>query len=119
MRKEYGSLSAFCRDFAGDEGRSVSIGDVDALIARPKSEKNAEAIELPHGGVIVQILDAMPPRHLPQKKHAKANYTKLSVSARKEDAARFSEACRRLGVAQAEIIMPVIQETIAAAEQRK
>jgi CO dehydrogenase/acetyl-CoA synthase alpha subunit len=117
MRKEYHSLSAFYRDFEGEDKDFVSIRDVDALIERLKSEKNAEVIELPHGDVIVQIPCAMSSKHLPQKKHAKANYTKLSVSVRKEDALRFSEACRKLGVAQTDVIMPVIRKTIAAAER--
>ncbi|MDR1245627.1 MAG: hypothetical protein LBK57_01200 [Clostridiales Family XIII bacterium] len=119
MRKEYVSPVAFYRDFADDGKRNVSIKDVDDLIARLKSEKNAEVIELPHGGVIVQTEDKMSSKYLPQKKHGKANYTKLSVSIRKQDAARFSEACRKLGVTQADIILPLIRETVAAAEQKE
>jgi hypothetical protein len=119
MRKEYVSRMAFYRDFADNAFRNVSIGDIDALIARLASEENVEVIELAHGGVVVQIQDAMSPKHLPQKKHSKANYTKLSVSIRKQDATRFSNACRKLGVTQADVILPLIRETIAAAEQKE
>jgi uncharacterized protein with NRDE domain len=119
MRKEYDSLMTFYREFTDVAEGHVSINDIDRLIASLKSEKNAEVIELPRGGVIVQIEDTMSSKHLPQKKHGKTHYTKLSVSIRKEDAAKFSEACRRLGVTQADVIMPVIRKTIAAAEQRR
>lgn len=118
MRKEYDSLSAFYRDFADDDKGSISIKDIDELIAKLKYEKHAEVIELPRGGVIVQINSAMSSKHLPQKKHGKANYTKLSVSIRKEDAAMFPEACGKLGVTQTEVIMPLIRKTIAAAAQK-
>jgi hypothetical protein len=64
MRKEYNSLSAFHRDFEGGHKWPVSLEDIDALIAELKSEKNAEVIELPNGGVVVQIPDTMSSKHL-------------------------------------------------------
>jgi hypothetical protein len=115
MRKEYYSLSAFYRDFAGESAGYVSLEEIDALIARLVSEKNAEAIELPNGAVVVHIPNRMSAKYLPQKRHGKANYTKLSVSVRKEDAALFAGACRRLGATQSDIIMPLIRETVKRA----
>ena len=117
MRKEYGSLSEFHRAFVGESRGHIKTDDADALIARRKSEKNAEVVELPGGGVVVQIPTPMSAKHLRQKKHNKAQYTKLSVAIRKEDAARFSYACRKLGLKQADVIMPAIREIIHKAER--
>ena len=108
MRKEYRSLSAFYRDFSGESRGHITIGDADALIAKLKSERNAEIIEFPQGGVVVQIPMPMSAKHLPQKKHCKARYTKLSAAIRKEDAAKFSDACRRLGLGQAEVLIEYV-----------
>jgi hypothetical protein len=116
MRKEYSSLSAFYRDFEVGYKGDVSLEDIDALILKLKSEKNAEVIELPQGSIIVQIPNTMSSKHLRQKKHNRVNYTKLSVSIRKKDAAMFSEACRKLGVTQTDVIMPVLRETIVRAD---
>jgi hypothetical protein len=117
MRKEYNSLSAFYRDFADESCGRITIDDADALIARLKSERNAEIIEFPRGGAVVQIPMPMSGKYLPQKKHCKARYTKLSAAVRKEDAAKFSDACRRLGLGQADVLVPVIREIISKAEK--
>jgi hypothetical protein len=119
MRKEYGSLSEFYRDFADESRRHITTEAVDALIARLKTEKSAEVFEFPGGGVVVQIPTPMSAKHPHQKNHNKENHTKLSVSVRKEDAARFSDACRKLGMKQADVIMPVIRKVIEAAEQKE
>jgi hypothetical protein len=119
MRKEYDSLAEFYRDFAGEGSAHVTEHDADALIAKLKSEKDAEATGFPGGGVTVQIPTRMSSKYLPQKKHCKAKYTKLSVAIRKEDAADFSDACRKLGRRQADVIMPVIREVSAAAKQQR
>jgi hypothetical protein len=89
------------------------------LIAKLKSEKNADVIEFPGGGVTVHIPTPMSAKHLPQKSHHKAHYTKLSVAIRKEDAKGFSEACRKLGITQSEVIMPVIREVMNSAKRRE
>jgi hypothetical protein len=118
MRKEYDSLIEFHRDFEGDNKGHVTLADADALIAKIESERNAEVIELKGGGVVVQIPTPMSPKHLSQKKHFKTFYTKLSVAVRKEEAASFAAACRKLGLKQADVIMPVVREIIALAEQK-
>jgi hypothetical protein len=118
MRKEYDSLIGFYRDFTGENKGCVTLTDIDDLIAKIKSETNAEVIELKGGGVVVQIPMPMSPKHLNQKKHVKFFYTKLSVAVRKEDAASFADACRKLGLKQADVIMPVVREIIALAEQK-
>jgi hypothetical protein len=118
MRKEYNSLSAFYRDFADESCGRITIDDADILIAKLKSERSAEIIEFPNGGVVVvQLPMPMSAKYLPQKKHGKSHYTKLSAAVRKEDAARFSDACRRLGLRQADVLMPVIREIISRAEK--
>jgi hypothetical protein len=71
MRKEYGSLIEFYRDSAGDGFGNVALEDIDALIAKIEAEKNAEVIELPAGGVTVQI-----PTRRPQNTFAKSNTAK-------------------------------------------
>jgi hypothetical protein len=119
MRKEYDSLSEFYRDFTGKSRGHITIEDIDALIAKLKTEKRAEVIELPGGGVVVRIPTPMSAKHLHQKKHNKENYTKLSVAIRKEDAAKFSDACRKLGMKQADVVMPAIRKIIKAAEQKE
>ena len=72
MRKEYDSLAEFYRDFAGESRSFVTTGDADVLIAKLKSEKNADVIEFPGGGVTVHIPTPMSAKHLPQKRHHKA-----------------------------------------------
>jgi hypothetical protein len=119
MRKEYGSLAEFYRDFADESRIHITIENIDALIAKLKAEKDAEVIGLPGGGVVVQIPTPMSAKYLHQKKHNKENYTKLSVAIRKEDAVRFANACRKLGLKQAEVIMPVICEIISKADRRR
>lgn len=118
MRKEYDSLPEFYRDFTGERMKCVTTEDIDTLIAKLKSEENAEIIELKNGGVVVHIQAPMSSKYLYQKKHNKANYTKLSVALRKEEAANFADACRRLGLTQADVIMPVIREVITKAAQK-
>ena len=118
MRNEYDSLAEFYRDFMGESRSRITTDDVDALIAKLESEKNAEVIEFPRGGVAVQIPTPMSAKYLPQKRHRKAHYTKLSVAIRKEDARDFSDACRKLGLTQADVIMPAIREVTALANRR-
>jgi hypothetical protein len=117
MRKEYRSLIEFYRDFTDESHGHVTTDDADILIAKLKSERNAEIIEFPKGSVVVQIPMPMSAKYLPQKKHCKARYTKLSVAIRKEEAAKFSVACRKLGLGQTDVIMPVIREIIRKAEE--
>jgi hypothetical protein len=117
VRKDYDTLFGFYRDFADKTPKCTLISDIDALIAKLESEKNAKVIELKRGGVVVLTPTPMSPKHLYQKKHNKSHYTKLSVSVRKEEAADFSDACKKLGLKQADVIMPVIREIITRTRQ--
>jgi hypothetical protein len=117
MRKDYDTLFGFYRDFTDKFRKCTPISDIDALIAKLESEKNAKVTELKRGGVVVLMPTPVSPKHLCQKKHNKSHYTKLSVSVRKEEAADFAAACKKLGLKQADIVMPVIRGIITRARQ--
>ena len=118
--KKYDTLSEFYRAFEYPQ-TNITIDDVDRLQERLRAE-GCSVRELKDGSVIVRHpaeleASALKRRNIQQREAAK--YTKLGAAVLKQTAGEFAEACRILGVSQAQALMPAILETINLARQKK
>jgi hypothetical protein len=116
MRRYYDTLAAFARAEDPDPDAAharITIGRVDAL-QRQMKERGATITETAAGQIIVSEPQPLSEKYLRQKK-SNRKYTKLSMAIDKEKAAAFAAACQTLGSTQAAVLMPVVEETIAAA----
>jgi hypothetical protein len=114
MRRYYDTLAAFAR--AEDPGAArapITLERVDAL-QRQLRGRGAAITETAAGQVIVSEPQPLSEKYLRQKKNNR-KYTKLSMAVGKEKASAFATACKILGCTQAAVLMPVVEETIAAA----
>lgn len=118
MRRYYDTLAAFVRaEERNAVNTPITIERVDEL-RRQMRERGATVTETVTGQVSVSEPRALSERYLRQKK-SNRKYTKLSMALEKEKASAFSAACRVLGRTQAAALMPVVEETIAAATALK
>jgi len=73
------------------------------------------------GSVVVRTpeeMEAANNRRLAMQRVEAAKYTKLGAAIPISLAREFSEACRKLGVTQLEVLLPIIDNTIAQALQK-
>jgi hypothetical protein len=115
MRRYYDTLAAFVRAEDPDAAHAllITIERVDAL-QRQMRDRGATVTETVTGQIIVSEPQPLSEKYLRQKK-SNRKYTKLSMAIDKEKAAAFAAACQVLGSTQAAVLMPVVEETIAAA----
>jgi hypothetical protein len=111
----YDTPAAFYRAYgAFPNKRFISWEDIEDLaeslrgraLVRFRKDDSVTVVSLPED----------PERHPAQSKYKREHCTKLSYSVNKETAARFSAACKALGVTQGSVLMPVIEAVIRRAE---
>ena len=114
----FNSLVEFYNHFVGRK-RLVTIEDIDKLEERLRSS-GYSVKENKNGSVVVKTpneLEAARNRRLAMQKSAAAKYTKLGAPIPIMLAQEFSDACRKLGTTQSQILMPIINATIERANK--
>jgi hypothetical protein len=110
------TLIEFHRHFENMPG-PVTINDIDRLKDRlTASGHNVK--EYKNGAVVVRSPEdaksAKDKRLAAQKKEA-AKYTKLGAAVPVAKAKAFSDACRKLGISQSAVLLPVVDQMIELA----
>ena len=114
----FDSLVEFYNHFEGRK-RLVTIEDIDKLEERLRSS-GYSVKENKNGPVVVKTpseLETAKNRRLAIQKSEAAKYTKLGAAIPIKLAQEFSVACRKLGVTQSEVLMPIIKTTIERANK--
>jgi hypothetical protein len=110
------TLIEFYRHFENIQA-FITVNDIDRLKERLRTSGYCLK-EYKNGVVIVRspedMKSAKAKRLTAQKKEA-ANYTKLGAAIPIAKAKAFSDACRKLGVSQSSVLLPVIDQTIELA----
>jgi len=114
----FDSLVEFYNHFEGRK-RLVTIEDIDKLEEWLRSS-GYSVRENKNESVVVKTpdeLEAARSRRLAMQKRESAKYTKLGAAIPISIAQKFSDACRKLGVTQSEILMPIINAAIERANK--
>lgn len=111
-------LGEFFRYYDKTPRKLVTIEDIEALKERLRSE--GYAVKTNKNGIIVvktpEELESSMKRRMAMQMREAAKYTKLGAAIPIPLAREFSEACRKLGVSQLEILLPTIEKTIEQAK---
>jgi len=116
--ERFDSLGEFFRRYNKTHRRHVTIEDIDSLEERLRSTGHYVK-ENKDGTVIVRApeeLEAAKSRRLAMQMAEAAKYTKLGAAIPIHLAREFSEACKKLGVTQLEVLLPVIDKIIDQAK---
>jgi len=119
MEKFYSRLTFFCH-YDKTNRRLVTNNDIDELMECLRST-GYRVKENKDGTVAVRTpeeLEAKKKQRLAIQMTEAAKYTKLGAAVPISVAHEFSEACRILGVAQLEVLMPIIEKTIERAKSK-
>ena len=109
------TLASFCRAYSPEaHAPHMRWDDVASLIENLEGKALVQIH--PDDSVTVMSLNENPERYCAQTKYKRKHSTKLSFSVERCVAARFSAACKSLGVTQGSVLMPVIEETIRKAD---
>jgi len=114
----FDTINEFYRHYEGCK-RLVTIEDIDKLEERLHSS-GYSVKENKNGSVVVKTpdeLEAARNRRLAIQMNEAAKYTKLGAAIPILLAQEFSDACRKLGVTQLEVLMPIINDTIERANK--
>jgi hypothetical protein len=108
--------AAFYRAFGASPNKTrITSEDIEKTV---RDLKGKALVRFRKGnGVTVVSLPDGPERYPAQSKYKRNHCTKLSCSVNKETAARFSAACKALGISQGSVLMPVIEAVIRRAEE--
>jgi len=116
--KQYDEYLDFYHAYEPERKRLVTIHDIDNLIAKLRDEGCKIKVSR-YGCISVRSLEEIKASETKRKAIQAAGasrFTKLGATFPKDVASQFSEACRKLGYKQSEILMPVIKDTIKEAE---
>ena len=115
--ERFETINEFYRHYEKEPQRITAIEDIDKLIERLRATGHS-VNEYKNGTVVVktpaELETARKQRLMIQMKEA-AKYTKLGAAIPIALAHEFSNACRKLGITQSEVLMPIIDETIERA----
>jgi len=114
---KFDTLGEFYRHYEKAYKTLITIEDIDKLEDRLRST-GYSVKENKNGTVVVRTqneLEAAKNRRLAIQMNEAAKYTKLGAAIPVLLAREFSDACRKLGVTQSEVLMPIIDETIERA----
>jgi len=112
--ERFDSLGEFYDHYYKVSPRFLTLEDIDELEERLRSTGHSVR-ECKNGTVIVRTPDELETarnRRLSIQMREAAKYTKLGAAVPIPLAREFSEACRKLGVTQLEVLLPVIDEII-------
>jgi hypothetical protein len=108
--------AAFYRSCGASPNKTrITSEDIDELVESLKG-KALVRFRADDGVTVVSLSDG-PERYPAQSKYKRNHCTKLSCSVNKGTAARFSAACKALGISQSSVLMPVVEEVIRRAEE--
>ena len=116
--KKFDTLGDFFRHYNKVHRKIVTLEDIDGLQERLRCV-GYSIKENKDGTVVVRTpeeLEAAKNRRLAMQRMEAAKYTKLGAAVPIPLAREFSEACRKLGVTQLEVLRPVIEKTIEQAQ---
>jgi len=117
MATTYPNLPSFyraCRP--SDDKPCVEMADVDALVDELAS-RGIHALIRPDDSVDVFAAREHSEKYWPQKRHHQKHYAKITASLDRVLVMRFSEACRLLGVTQASVLVPLMEEVVRRARE--
>jgi len=112
--EKFDGLVAFYMHFEKARRKIITLDDIDVLEERLRSTGHSVR-EYKNGTVIVRTPDELAiakKRRLSMQMMEAAKYTKLGAAVPIPLAREFSDACRKLGVTQLEVLLPIIDETI-------
>jgi len=115
----FDSINEFFRHYEKARRRIVTLKDIDELQERLRASGHSVR-ECKNGTVIVRTpdeLEAARNRRLAIQMREAAKYTKLGAAIPIPLAREFSDACRKLGVTQLEVLTPIIDKTIEQAKK--
>ena len=117
LKQYYGYIEIY-HAYEKERKRLITIDDIDLIIARLKDE--GCKVRVSQDGCI-SVRSSEEIKESEAKRKAKqalgaSRFTKLGAAFPKDVASQFAEACRKLGITQSEILMPVIKSTIKQAE---
>ena len=118
--KKFDTLGDFFWHYDKVHRKIVTLEDIDGLQERLRCA-GYSIKENKDGTVVVRTpeeLEAAKNRRLAMQRMEAAKYTKLGAAIPISLAHEFSEACRKLGVTQLEVLLPIIDKTIAQAIQK-
>jgi len=116
--KKFDTLGDFFWHYDKTHRRIVTLEDIDRLEDRLRSTGHYVK-ENKDGTVVVRTpeeLETAKNRRLAMQMMEAAKYTKLGAAVPIPLVREFSEACRKLGVTQLEVLRPVIEKTIEQAQ---
>ena len=118
MERFYG-LSNFYRHYEKPKLKIITLEDIDELKERLRSTGHSVR-ECKNGTVVVRTPDELETarkRRLSIQMMEAAKYTKLGAAVPIHLAREFSDACRKLGVTQLEVLIPIIDDIIERANK--
>jgi len=117
---KFDTLGEFFWHYDKAHRKTVTLEDIYGLEERLRSAGHFVK-ENKDGSVVVRTpeeMEAAKNRRLAMQRVEAAKYTKLGAAIPIQLAREFSEACRKLGVTQLEVLLPTIDNTIAQALQK-
>jgi hypothetical protein len=117
--ERFKGLISFYRHYVKTKCRVVTIEDIDELEARLRASGHSVR-EYKNGTVVVRTpeeLETARKRRLSIQMCEAAKYTKLGAAVPIPLAREFSDACRKLGLTQLEVLLPIIDKTIERANK--
>ena len=118
MERFYG-LSNFYRHYEKPKRKIITLEEIDELKERLRSTGHSVR-ECKNGIVVVRTPDELETarkRRLSMQMREAAKYTKLGAAVPIHLAREFSDACRKLGVTQLEVLIPIIDDIIERANK--
>jgi hypothetical protein len=112
MIRKYESLGEFYRAYRRGNGVMISLADVDELAEELRAGGNYLVQFWPDDTVTVRETAS---KYFAQTKYHRKRYSKIKASLDRNLVGRFSAACRVIGVTQAEVLTPLLEETIRRA----
>jgi len=117
--ERFEGLCSFYTHYEKTERRLITIEDIDELEKRLRASGHSVR-ECKNGTVVVRTpveLETAKKRRLSIQMNEAAKYTKLGAAIPIPLAREFSDACRKLGLTQLEVLLPLIDETIERANK--
>jgi len=117
---KFDTLGGFLCHYDKAHRKFFTLEDINGLEERLRSLGHFVK-ENKDGSVVVRTpeeMEAAKNRRLAMQRVEAAKYTKLGAAIPIPLAREFSEACRKLGVTQLEVLLPIIDYTIAQALQK-
>ena len=117
--KRFDTLGQFYVHYEKDRRRIITLEDID-MLKEQLTNTGHNVKEFKNGTVVVRTPDELEiakNRRLSIQMREAAKYTKLGAAIPISLAREFSNACRKMGVTQLEVLLPIIDEIIERANK--